>query len=224
METKLTKNEKGITLVALIITIIILLILAVISIRAITGDDILGKAETAKEKYESAKTNELDILNDYSNGIENDSKARYYLSDQDENGYTYVFKIDNGILMNYARKEEGLYKIINVPEEYMQYEIDVKTKIKVDGKVYHFDKALAVKLTDQKDYKENDIVIENVHYSQTGIALMSDQEIAVYVQNKFYFEDIDESEMTDLPRNDIGIYNRVNNFDESLLSDEPFQG
>ncbi len=70
MEKKLTKKEKGITLVALIITIIILLILAVISIRAITGDNILGKSEKAKEKYESAKSNELDILKDYENSIE----------------------------------------------------------------------------------------------------------------------------------------------------------
>ena len=70
MEKKLTKNERGITLVALIITIIILLILAVVSIRAITGDNILGKAEAGKEKYESAKGNELDILKDYGNNIE----------------------------------------------------------------------------------------------------------------------------------------------------------
>ena len=69
MEKKLTKNEKGITLVALIITIIILLILAVISIRAITGDNILGKSETAKEKYTNAKNNELDTLKDYENNI-----------------------------------------------------------------------------------------------------------------------------------------------------------
>ena len=69
MKKKLTKNEKGITLVALIITIIVLLILAVVSIRAITGDNILGKSETAKEKYESAKSNELDILKNYENNI-----------------------------------------------------------------------------------------------------------------------------------------------------------
>ena len=66
----LTKNEEGITLVALIIKIIVLLILAVVSIRAITGDNILGKSETAKEKYESTKSNELDILKDYENSIE----------------------------------------------------------------------------------------------------------------------------------------------------------
>ena len=65
MEKKLTKNEKGITLVALIITIIILLILAVVSIRAIRGDNILGKSEAGKNKYEEAKKNELNVLNNY---------------------------------------------------------------------------------------------------------------------------------------------------------------
>ena len=58
MEKKLTKNEKGITLVALIITIIVLLILAVVSIRAITGDNILGKAESAKGKYSEGEEEE----------------------------------------------------------------------------------------------------------------------------------------------------------------------
>ncbi len=58
MEKKLTKNEKGITLVALIITIIILLILAVVSIRAITGDNILGKAEAGKNMYSEAEEEE----------------------------------------------------------------------------------------------------------------------------------------------------------------------
>ena len=58
MEKKLTKNEKGITLVALIITIIILLILAVVSIRAITGDNILGKAEAGKNMYSETEEEE----------------------------------------------------------------------------------------------------------------------------------------------------------------------
>ena len=219
MEKKLTKNEKGITLVALIITIIILLILAVVSIRAITGDNILGKSETAKEKYENAKSNELERLQEYSNEIENDSKAKFYLSDQDEDGNVYVFKIEKGVLTNYTGKKKGPYQVVNVPEEYMQYEIGVKTKIKADGNIYHFDKALAVKVTKTENYKENDIVINNIHYSQTGIILMSDQEIACFAQNEFVYEDTDESEMTDFSKKDIGIYNRVNNFDESLLSD-----
>ena len=47
------------------ITIIVLLILAVVSIRAITGDNILGKAETGKNKYEKARKNELGRLKEY---------------------------------------------------------------------------------------------------------------------------------------------------------------
>ena len=58
MEKKLTKNEKGITLVALIITIIILLILAVVSIRAIKDGGILSKTQTAKEVYSRAEEEE----------------------------------------------------------------------------------------------------------------------------------------------------------------------
>ena len=58
MKKNLTKNEKGITLVALIITIIILLILAVISIRAIKDGGILSKTQTAKEVYSGAEEEE----------------------------------------------------------------------------------------------------------------------------------------------------------------------
>ena len=100
MEKELTKNEKGITLVALIITIIILLILAVISIRAITGDNILGKAEKAKEKYENAKGNELDILKNYSNNIEQeklDTKKvlnKAYVSES-KDGEAIIYSIVN---------------------------------------------------------------------------------------------------------------------------------
>ena len=58
MEKNLTKNEKGITLVALIITIIVLLILAVVSIRAIKDGGILSKTQTAKEVYSGAEEEE----------------------------------------------------------------------------------------------------------------------------------------------------------------------
>ncbi len=58
MEKELTKNEKGITLVALIITIIVLLILAVVSIRAIKDGGILSKTQTAKETYSEAEEEE----------------------------------------------------------------------------------------------------------------------------------------------------------------------
>lgn len=50
-----TKNNKGITLIALIITIIILLILVSVTVRTLLGDDgIINKTILAKEKYENA--------------------------------------------------------------------------------------------------------------------------------------------------------------------------
>ena len=55
---KLTKNEKGITLVALIITIIVLLILAVVSIRAIKDGGILSKTQVAQKVYSESEEKE----------------------------------------------------------------------------------------------------------------------------------------------------------------------
>ncbi len=110
MEKKLTKNEKGITLVALIITIIILLILAVVSIRAITGDNILGKAETAKEKYESAKSNELDILKDYENNI---GPEKVNIEKIINKAYTWEAKSD-GNMMIYSIIEDAEGKKLNL--------------------------------------------------------------------------------------------------------------
>ncbi len=84
MEKRLTKNEKGITLVALIITIIILLILAVVSIRAITGDNILEKAEAGKEKYTNSKEVEEDRLRNYVDYLDGNTQdaAKAYVNNE----------------------------------------------------------------------------------------------------------------------------------------------
>ena len=51
-----TKQEKGITLMALVITIIVLLILAGVTIAMLTGDNgIISKAMQAKIRTEEAK-------------------------------------------------------------------------------------------------------------------------------------------------------------------------
>ena len=58
MEFK-TKNNKGITLVALVVTIIILIILAGVSINLVLGENgILKKASTAKERTLEAQYEE----------------------------------------------------------------------------------------------------------------------------------------------------------------------
>ncbi len=57
------KHEKGITLIALVITIIVLLILAGVAIATLTGDNgILTKAVEAKDKTETAKETEEQML------------------------------------------------------------------------------------------------------------------------------------------------------------------
>ena len=58
-QKKMTKKEKGITLIALVITIIVLLILAAVSIATLTGENgILTRANDAKEQTEVADEKE----------------------------------------------------------------------------------------------------------------------------------------------------------------------
>ena len=55
--TKLKRNQKGITLIALVITIIVLLILAGVAISMLSGENgILTQAQQAKSKTEKAST------------------------------------------------------------------------------------------------------------------------------------------------------------------------
>ena len=65
-----TKEQKGITLVALVITIIILLILAGISIQAITNTGLFAQAENAKRESEIANIKEQISLDIYEKQLE----------------------------------------------------------------------------------------------------------------------------------------------------------
>ena len=65
MLSKKSKNNNGITLVALVISIIILLILATISIQALTNTGLFAKAQEAKEKTKNATENQAKTLNEY---------------------------------------------------------------------------------------------------------------------------------------------------------------
>ena len=60
-----TRQEKGITLIALIITIVVLLILAVVTIGAIKNDGIITYADNSATKYKDAQTKEEGILGYY---------------------------------------------------------------------------------------------------------------------------------------------------------------
>ena len=65
MLSKKSKNNNGITLVALVISIIILLILATISIQSLTNTGLFAKAQEAKEKTQNAEENQARTLNEY---------------------------------------------------------------------------------------------------------------------------------------------------------------
>jgi len=60
-----TKEQKGITLIALIITIVVLLILAAVAISSISNDGILHYAQNAADSWNKAQANEQDTLSGY---------------------------------------------------------------------------------------------------------------------------------------------------------------
>ena len=70
-EKVIEKNNSAITLIALVITIIILLILAGITVAMLMGENgILGRAQTAKEKYETAQNYEEEQIGKINNEVE----------------------------------------------------------------------------------------------------------------------------------------------------------
>ena len=72
MRTKVkTKNDRGITLVALIITIIILIILAAVTIKALTHDGLVEAAIKAGQDYKLAEGHEMNELNRINNSLSN---------------------------------------------------------------------------------------------------------------------------------------------------------
>ena len=62
---KRTKEQKGITLIALIITIVVLMVLAAVAISSIQNDGIIGHAEEAKNKYTEKQQEEQAMLDYY---------------------------------------------------------------------------------------------------------------------------------------------------------------
>ena len=66
--TKLkTKQEKGITLMALIITIVVLLVLATVAINSVLNDGIISKAQDVANKFNEAQSDEQNMIAEYLN-------------------------------------------------------------------------------------------------------------------------------------------------------------
>ena len=109
MKKQKTKENIGITLVALIVTIVLLLILAGISISALTQTGLFSRAKQATEKYKEAEEKERIQTELYSMQIEmntnNDSKTKIGKKLYDKN-------IENGskwdiIVINDSKKIYG---------------------------------------------------------------------------------------------------------------------
>ena len=137
---KKTRNEKGITLIALIITIVVLLILAVIAIRAVQGNGIIAHAQNAATAYEQAQTDEQIILDTYLAKLQDDDiykvtieNVNLYNKDEMKIGY-YVFnnsegKNDSYMSTGYINVEPGdeIYWTAYLPEyERFDYELTNK--------------------------------------------------------------------------------------------------
>lgn len=66
-----TKENAGITLIALVVTIVVLLILAGISINYVLGENgIVRKAQNAREKTKEAKENDIQMLGNLDSEID----------------------------------------------------------------------------------------------------------------------------------------------------------
>ena len=102
------------------ITIIILLILAVVSIRAITGDSILEKAEVGKNKYLEAKGEEESKLNKFSEAVN---------ADKENN------KVELKGIVNYKNNDD---EIITIDFDNINGSFggEAITKLVIDGKTY----------------------------------------------------------------------------------------
>jgi len=72
---KRTKEQKGITLIALIITIVVLLILATVAISSIQNDGILHYATNAADSWNKAQVNEAATIQNYLDYLDKHSQG-----------------------------------------------------------------------------------------------------------------------------------------------------
>ena len=71
LEMRKTKENAGITLIAIVVTIVVLLILAGISINYVLGENgIVRKAQDARERTKEAKENDIQMLGDLDSEID----------------------------------------------------------------------------------------------------------------------------------------------------------
>ena len=106
--TKNSKNQEGITLVALVITVVVMLILAGVAIAAIVdGNGLFNRTRQATESYENAARNEADKIKTLMNEIDN-----YLGNVDDEDDEDNNPPAGGGIIAN------PINKVVNVNQTY----------------------------------------------------------------------------------------------------------
>ena len=109
-----TRNERGVTLIALVVTIIVLLILAGVSIATLTGQNgLIAKAKQASLNTEEAQAREesdLDYIGDYIDRIANENKGLDTVTGDETKNSTVYDKFGNKVVVPAG------FKIIN-PED-----------------------------------------------------------------------------------------------------------
>ena len=149
---KKTKEQKGITLVALIITVIVLIILAMVTINAVSDGGIIGYAKNAVEKHrgqfyeyydwelgyvgeyrDGAVQNETSILDYYSKYLESNGSKISYRNVQNNRNFTTLTieyleeKITDGgeYKLNILKEDNSVVSqgnILSYNEEVKRYE------------------------------------------------------------------------------------------------------
>lgn len=104
---KSSKNEKGITLVALVVTIIVLIILALISINMVIGENgIIKRTEVSREQYQRSEAEEEvymywgDVQVDYKNTLQQKVNSLEQKMREKDSSATAVIE-DTGVATKY---------------------------------------------------------------------------------------------------------------------------
>ncbi len=126
---KLSKNEQGITLIALVVTIVILIILASVSITMVLGKNgILKQAQIGANSMVSAETNTQNGFNSMSAEIDKILKNN---ANSDDNSNNQTEEVMPGKFVEVTKKEnynDGQNKA-TVPAEFTVSGIESEQKI-----------------------------------------------------------------------------------------------
>lgn len=146
------KNIKGITLIALVVTIVVLLILAGVTINAVFGDSgIVKKAQTAQEKIDKAKRNDLYEINEANKWITENTEPMITFTVGDktykaEKGMTWKQAFEAGYFDNKERTE-WWYETYGTAEKQRGLGDNNKYAFEAGGGVYQTDEYI---VTDAK--------------------------------------------------------------------------